>query len=92
VLVQFVAGTCWAAYELAVALLLFDLTGDGDRSGVVSVYNVGLALATVGGAACGGALLKALGETPTAYAAVFTVSCLLRGLAMPLLPRRRSAA
>lgn len=87
VVVQFVAGTCWAAYELAVALLLFELAGDGDRGGIVSAYTLGLALATVGGATCGGLLLKALGESPSAYAAVFATSCLLRAVALPLLPR-----
>jgi len=84
--VQFLAGTCWAAYELSVALLLFELAGDRDRSGIVSVYSLGLAIATVGGAACGGLMLRALGETPAAYAAVFAASCLLRALALPLLP------
>lgn len=86
--IQFVAGTCWAAYELSVALLLFEMAGDRDRGGIVTVYTLGLALATVGGASCGGLLLKALGETPTAYGAVFAASCLLRLLTLPLLPPR----
>jgi MFS family permease len=89
VVVQFVAGTCWAAYELAVALLLFELAGDRDRGGMVSVYTVGLALATVGGATCGGLVLRAFGETPAAYGIVFAASCLLRGLTLPLLPPSR---
>ncbi|MFM8414895.1 MAG: MFS transporter [Planctomycetota bacterium] len=88
--VQLVAGTCWAAYELSVALLLFEMAGDRDRGGIVSVYTLGLALATVAGASCGGLLLKALGETPAAYAAVFAASCLLRALTLPLLPTLRS--
>jgi len=90
VAVQFVAGTCWAAYELSVALLLFELAGDRERGGVVSVYSLGLAVATVGGATCGGLVLRALGETPTAYGVVFAASCVLRGLALPLLPPSRS--
>ncbi len=89
VAVQFVAGTCWAAYELSVALLLFELAGDRDRGGMVSVYSLGLAVATVGGATCGGLLLRACGETPTAYGIVFAASCVLRGLALPLLPPSR---
>lgn len=91
VVVQFIAGTCWAAYELAVTLLLFELAGDRDRSGVVSVYTLGVAVATVAGAACGGLLLRGLGETRDAYAAVFVGSCLLRAAALPLLARAASA-
>jgi MFS family permease len=85
--VQIVAGTCWAAYELAVALLFFDIVEDRDRTGVITVYNLGLALATVAGAGCGGLLLRALGEDRRAYAAVFAVSCLLRLATLPLLKR-----
>lgn len=85
--VQIVAGSCWAAYELAVALLFFDIVDDRDRTGVITVYNLGLAIATVAGAACGGLLLRALGEDRRAYAAVFVVSCLVRLATLPLLRR-----
>ena len=85
--VQIVAGGCWAAYELALALLFFDIVEDRDRTGVITVYNVGLALATVAGAGCGGMFLRALGEDRRAYAALFTVSCLLRLASLPLLRR-----
>jgi MFS family permease len=91
VVVQFIAGTCWAAYELAVTLLLFELVGDRDRSGVISVYTLGVAVATVAGAACGGLLLRWLGENRDAYAAVFVGSCLLRAATLPLLARVASA-
>lgn len=87
--VQVIAGACWAAYELAVMLLFFDLLDDRERSGVVTVYNLGIAIATVAGAACGGLLLRALGETWEAYAAVFVVSSLVRLAALPLLGRLR---
>ena len=86
VMVQLIAGTCWAGYELAVTLLLFEMAGDRDRSGVVSLYTLGIAVATVAGAACGGLLLRSLGETREAYAAVFVASCLVRAAALPLLP------
>jgi MFS family permease len=91
VVVQFIAGTCWAAYELAVTLLLFEMAGDRDRSSVVSAYTLGVAMATVAGAAAGGLLLRSLGETREAYAAVFVLSCLLRVAALPLLARVASA-
>ena len=90
--VQVVAGTCWASYELAVALLFFDVVDDRERTGVVTIYNLGLALATVAGAGCGGLLLHGLGEDRVAYATVFAVSCLLRLAAIPLLRRLRPAS
>lgn len=92
VVVQVIAGACWAAYELAVSILLLDAIGADERTSVVTVYNLGLALATVGGAACGGLLLRALGEDRAAYATVFAVSCLLRAAALPLLRRVRLPA
>lgn len=92
--VQVVAGGCWAAYEFAVALLFFDVVADRERTGVVTIYNLGLAIATVAGASCGGLLLWFLGEDRRAYAAVFVASCLLRLAALPLLwwLRARTAA
>lgn len=84
IVVQIVAGTCWAAYELAVSLLLFEAVGDRERTAVVTVYNLGLALATVSGAACGGLLLHALGEDRFGYFAVFVASAVVRVVALPL--------
>jgi MFS family permease len=92
VVVQVVAGTCWAAYELAVSILLLDAIGDEERTGVVTVYNLGLSAATVAGAGCGGLLLRALGEDRAAYATVFAVSALIRLAALPLLRRVRLPA
>ena len=85
VAVQVVAGCCWATYELAVSLLLFEAVEDRERTGLVTIYNLGLAIATVGGATCGGMLLRACGENRWAYAWVFVVSCLLRLATLPLL-------
>jgi len=90
VVVQVVAGACWAAYELAVALLFFEVVQDRERTGVLTVYNLGLAVSTVAGATCGGFLLRSLGEGRTAYVAVFAVSTLLRLLSLPLLLRLRA--
>ncbi len=92
VVVQVVAGTCWAAYELAVSILLLDAIRPEERTGVITVYNLGLAVATVAGAGCGGLLLRTLGEDRSAYAAVFVVSSLLRVAALPLLRRVRLPA
>jgi MFS family permease len=89
VAVQCVAGCCWACWELAAALLFFDAVPHRDRTGVVTIYNLGLAIATVAGAGAGGMLLRALGENSTAYVTVFAVSSLLRLATVPLLCRVR---
>jgi MFS family permease len=89
VAVQVLAGGCWACWELAVALLFFDAVPHRDRTGVITVYNLGLALATVAGAAAGGLLLRTLGEDSRAYVTVFAVSGLLRLATVPLLRRVR---
>ena len=85
--IQCVAGTAWAAYELAVVLLFFEAASPRERTAVVTVYNLGHATAWVAGAATGGLLLRSLGEDRTAYYTVFVVSALLRVAAIPLLRR-----
>ena len=85
--VQLFAGACWAAYELAVVLLFFEAVSHQERTGVVTVYNLGLAVATLAGAGAGGLLLHALGEDRTAYFILFAVSSLLRLAMIPLLRR-----
>ena len=87
--VQFVAGFCWAAYELALALLFFDAVPHRERTVVVTAYNLGIAVVTVAGAAAGGMVLEALGEDRTAYYALFVISSLLRVATLPLLRRVR---
>ncbi len=89
VAVQVLAGSCWAAWELAVALLFFDAVPQRDRTGVITIYNLGLAIATVAGATAGGLLLRTLGEDSRAYFAVFAASSLLRLATVPLLRRVR---
>jgi MFS family permease len=92
VAVQVLAGGCWACWELAVALLFFDAVPHRDRTGVITIYNLGLAIATVAGAAAGGLLLRTLGEDSQAYVTVFAVSSLLRLATVPLLRRVRLPA
>ncbi|MFN9368552.1 MAG: MFS transporter [Planctomycetia bacterium] len=92
VVVQSLAGCCWAAYELAVALVFFDHVPTRERTGVITVYNLGIAIATVAGGTCGGLTLWSLGTDRRAYIVVFLVSCLLRLAALPLLGRRAASA
>jgi len=87
VCVQLLAGACWASWELAVALLFFDAVPHRDRTGVITIYNLGLAVAQLSGAAVGGLVLRTLGEDRTAYATVFALSSLLRLATVPLLRR-----
>lgn len=87
--VQLLAGACWASWELAVALLFFDAVPHRDRTGVITIYNLGMAIAQLAGAAVGGLVLRSFGEDRTAYAAVFAVSSLLRLATVPLLRRVR---
>jgi MFS family permease len=89
--VQVVAGISWASYELAAALLFFDAVQHRQRTGVVTIHNLGLSIATLGGAATGGALLRWLGEDQSAYFVIFAISSLLRVCTLPLLFRVRSA-
>jgi MFS family permease len=89
--VQVVAGICWASYELAAALLFFDAVQHRQRTGVVTIHNLGLSIATLAGAALGGGMLRWLGEDQTAYFAVFAISSLLRIASLPFLFRVRHA-
>lgn len=89
--VQIFAGGCWACYELAVVLLFFDAIRPEERTSVLTVYNLGLACATVAGACVGGLVLRSLGEDHTAYFTVFALSCVIRLATIPLLRRVRNA-
>lgn len=84
---QLVSGACWAAYELAMFLLLFDTIAERHRVSVLTAYNFANSTATVAGSLLGGLLLVLLGQTYTAYLAVFGISSLLRAGTVALLAR-----
>ena len=83
--VQVVAGVSWAAFELAIILMSFDCIPASHRTSMLTVYNLGYAVASVAGSAVGGLLLTLGGETYTAYLVVFAVSAAGRVLTLPLL-------
>lgn len=85
--VQVAAGLAWAAYELAMFLLFFEAIPEKERTSVLTIYNVGNALATAVGALLGAAYLSAAGKTPDAYLAVFGISSVGRLAAIGLLAR-----
>jgi hypothetical protein len=87
ILLQIVGGVGWAAYELAMFLLFFETIDAKERTSVLTVFNVGNALATVVGSLIGWGLLKALGETQQAYLALFLISSLARAATLLQLAR-----
>jgi MFS family permease len=65
----------------------FDCIPASHRTSMLTAYNLGYALASVGGSLVGGLLLKLGGETYAAYLVVFAVSAAARLLTVPLLRR-----
>lgn len=87
--IQVMAGASWATYELASFLLFFEAIDSRERIGMLTLYNLGYAAATVAGSLIGGGILALVGESHAAYLAVFGASCLARLLTVPLLPAVR---
>ena len=84
---QFIAGTMWAAYELATFLLLFETIHESERTSVLTTFNVCNYAAMFGGSAIGGFLLRRLGEDHSAYMVLFGASLGARALTLLLLAR-----
>ena len=68
-------------------LLFFETIDAKERTSVLTVYNVGNALATVVGSLLGWGLLKYLGETQSAYLTLFCVSSVARAVTLLQLAR-----
>jgi len=85
--IQVLAGMAWGAYELATLLLLFESIREDERTSVLTAFNFLNALATVGGALIGGALLKAFLAGGNPYFVIFLVSAV--GRLFTLLPLTR---
>ncbi len=86
-MIQVLAGASWATYELAAFLLFFEAVDARNRTGFLTLYNLGYAAATVAGSLAGGGLLAVLGETHAAYLTLFAASGAARLLTVPLLIR-----
>jgi MFS family permease len=84
-MIQVLAGASWATYELAAFLLFFEAVDARNRTGFLTLYNLGYAAATVAGSLAGGGILAFLGETHAAYLAVFAASAAARLLTVRLL-------
>jgi MFS family permease len=76
--VQLVAGSTWAAYELAVFLCYFESVPAEERTSMLTVFNLATTAAMVGGSLLGGAVLKYFGPAPAVYHLLFALSTLFR--------------
>jgi MFS family permease len=82
--VQTAAGLSWGAFELAIMLIFIETIPVERRTNVLTVYNLGYALASVLGSLLGGWLLAALGTSTTGYFVVFALSGVGRMCTLPL--------
>lgn len=91
---QLLAGTGFAAFEIASFLLVFRAVDLRERTSVLTTFYVAHSAATLAGSLIGAALLGARGATAAAFVAVFLASGVLRivSLALVARARRESAA
>jgi len=81
------AGTAWAAYELALVLLFFEAIHESERTSLLTLYNVANSAALAAGSLIGATILKSVGGSITGYLCVFAGSTIIRTLALLLLRR-----
>ena len=84
---QVIAGTFWAAYELALVLLFFETIPESERTSLLTLYNVANSVALAIGSLIGAAILNGLGVSATSYLWVFAASTIGRGIMLLLLRR-----
>jgi len=75
---QLLAGTLWAAYELATLLMMFETIREEERTSLWSTFNLGNSAAMVAGSLLGGAILKYYPEAITGYKTIFMLSVVAR--------------
>ena len=84
---QLVSGAGWAAYEMALFLLLLEHIREEERTAMYAAYYFFNAIVTVIGSFVGAWAIDALGGGVTAYWWVFGASAALRFAAIPLMLR-----
>lgn len=84
---QVLAGSAWAAYELALVLLFFEAIHESERTSLLTLYNVANSAALAVGSLIGAAILQGVGVSITGYLCVFAGSTIIRALALTLLSR-----
>ncbi|MBX9789497.1 MAG: MFS transporter [Pirellulales bacterium] len=90
--VQIVSGVCWAAYELAMLLLLFDSLPEEERISVLTLHNLAASMATAAGSLLGGFFLLVLGQNYEAYLALFGLSSAARAAMLLVMMRLPASA
>jgi predicted MFS family arabinose efflux permease len=85
-LFQMASGFVWAIFELATLLLTMELIPDDKRSKILSFYNVFNYSGMLIGALLGGYYLSSHGNTFHAFLDLFSISTLIRLMALILLP------
>lgn len=93
VALQFLAGAAWAAYELAMLLMFFETVRRDERTSILTIFNLGNAVALVIGALIGGLLLKTLGPSRESYLTLFALSSFARAatlICLKMIPRQSS--
>lgn len=85
--VQLLSGTAWAAHELGAFLLVFETIPPERRTRLLTLFNLGSALAMVAGSAAGAVVLSHFGVGARAYAMLFLISSGVRFVTLPLLRR-----
>ena len=84
---QVLAGSAWAAYELALVLLIFETIHESERTSLLTLYNVANSVALAIGSLIGAAILKGVGVTVFGYLCVFAASTVIRTATLLLLKR-----
>jgi len=87
-LLQLVAGTCWAAFELAVLLSFLDVSDDPERTSLLATYHFLNTVVVAAASLSGAALLASLGQSRTAYLTLFSISAVARLISVALLLAR----
>lgn len=92
--VQLLSGVCWAAYELAMALMFFEAIPRQSRTSVLAIYNFGNALTLVVGSLIGAAIMTVMHESHEAYLTLFGLSSVLRlaTLGLLLIPGKKASS
>jgi MFS family permease len=85
--IQVIAGTVWAAYELAMFLLFFETMPAEERTSLLTTFNLAHAGATAAGSLVGGAILLSWGPSRNVYFALFALSAVGRAFGLLVLSR-----
>jgi MFS family permease len=83
-MLQFLAGVSWGAFELAIVLIFLEAIPLQKRTSILTLYNLGFAVANVTGSLVGGLLLTSFGANSMTYYGIFALSGIARLLTLPL--------